>query len=534
MLKQLWRSLVRWFQRLFGTGGRRNPTPASVRSEPPKPLTDTDYEFLYSQLLEGVAHGWQQDRVLRFFESLGDRGQSSLWVGWLNRFGERLLASPAPNNELAARMVQLGQVGCGEIGEVSYDIGMQLLTRNAPARAVNPPPVSSIYEYEEFDAPEEEVPAVSEEGEEGGELKTVTLDELLVMLQQDSGLLQQISEQLQIETTDPQVIVQALVNQFNAANPSSVEEAENPSSAEEAEAWFNQGNQQASAGELSDAIASYDRCLAISPDNYIAWNNRGVMQKNLGQLQDAIASFSKAIEIKPDFYEAWNNQGNTFQDLDRLEEAIASFDKAVEIKANDPEAFYNRGLALENLNRYEEALASFDRVLQLQPNYSEVWMVRGETLHRLARYEEAIASYDQALQLKLDDWDSWIGRGKSALLSASLDPLLSSLSKVAQNNPALNQRGDEGQLASYEEGLKYVSQDTQPEGWGRLHQAIGNAYYERSQVNPEPNPLRQKAIIEYEQVLSSLPEADFPELHQEILQDLLQLQQSLGQPSEES
>ncbi|MBD2740655.1 tetratricopeptide repeat protein [Coleofasciculus sp. FACHB-1120] len=533
MLKQLWRSLVRWFQRLFGTGGRRNPTPASVRAEPPKPLTDTDYEFLYSQLLEGVAHGWQQDRVLRFFDSLGDRGQSSLWVGWLRRFGERLLASPAPNNELAARMVQLGQVGCGEIGEVSYDIGMQLLTRNAPARAVNPPSVSSVFEYEEYDAPEEEVPAVSEEGEEGGELKTVTLDELLVMLQQDNGLLQQISEQLQIETTDPQVIVQALLNQFNAANPPSAEEAETPSSsADEAEAWFNQGNQQANSGELSDAIASYDRCLDISPDNYIAWNNRGVMQKNLGQLPEAIASFGKAIEIKPDFYEAWNNQGNTFQDLDRLEEAIASFDKAVEIKRNDPEAFYNRGLALENLNRYEEALDSFDRVLQLQPNYPEVWMVRGETLHRLARYEEAIASYDQALQLKLDDWDSWIGRGKSALHSAKFDPLLSSVSQIAQNNPALNQRGDEGQLASYEEGLKYVSQETDPEGWGRLHQAIGNAYYERSQVNPEPDPLRRQALIEYQQVLSSLSQEDFPELHHEILQDLLQLQQSLGQPSE--
>ncbi|MBD0266522.1 MAG: hypothetical protein ICV78_28530, partial [Tolypothrix sp. Co-bin9] len=50
------------------------------------------------------------------------------------------------------------------------------------------------------------------------ELQTVTLDELFVMLQQDEGLRQQISQQLGIETDDPQLIVQELFNQFQAAN----------------------------------------------------------------------------------------------------------------------------------------------------------------------------------------------------------------------------------------------------------------------------------------------------------------------------
>jgi hypothetical protein len=109
----------------------------------PKPLSDTDYEFLYTQLLEGVTHGWQQPRVLRFFESLGDRGSQAEWVGWLRRFGDRLLASPVPNNELAARMVQLGQMGCGEISDVSYEIGMQLLTRS-PTRTGQREPVLSL------------------------------------------------------------------------------------------------------------------------------------------------------------------------------------------------------------------------------------------------------------------------------------------------------------------------------------------------------------------------------------------------------
>ena len=65
-----------------------------------------------------AAYGWQQARVLRFFEVLSDRGKQELWVGWLRRFGEKLLASPVPNNELAARMVQLNKLGYKELDKM--------------------------------------------------------------------------------------------------------------------------------------------------------------------------------------------------------------------------------------------------------------------------------------------------------------------------------------------------------------------------------------------------------------------------------
>ena len=38
------------------------------------------------------------------------------------------------------------------------------------------------------------------------------------MLQQDENLRLQVAQQLGIETNDPQIIIQALLNQFSAAN----------------------------------------------------------------------------------------------------------------------------------------------------------------------------------------------------------------------------------------------------------------------------------------------------------------------------
>lgn len=244
MLKQIWQWLRGLFRRLFGgeTSSQSSSYRNRVNSSSPNskegirevetlpPLADADYEYLFRQLLEGVAHGWDQQRVLRWFEGLKRRITEADWVAWLRRFGERVLASPAPNNELAMRLMLLGEQtqsisSLQEISHVTYDIGRQLLHRDAG---------NAILEYDGPDAFGTASPpdliALGQENEqldpEAAGLETITLDELLVRLQQDPNLLQVIAQQLGIETNEPQVIIQELLNQFNAANQSANDEAQ--------------------------------------------------------------------------------------------------------------------------------------------------------------------------------------------------------------------------------------------------------------------------------------------------------------------
>lgn len=194
------------------------------------PLADSDYEYLFRQLLEGVGHGWDQQRVSRWFEGLKGRITEADWVGWLRRFGERVLASPAPNDELAMRLVHLADQAQStpalqEIGNLAYDIGRQLLNRDSSG---------AIWEYEGPDASATEsfppLTALDQEGEqinqEAAATETITLDELLERLQQDPNLLQLIAQQLGIETNEPQVIIQELLNQFSGASQPANDEAE--------------------------------------------------------------------------------------------------------------------------------------------------------------------------------------------------------------------------------------------------------------------------------------------------------------------
>lgn len=226
MVWQMFRRLVQWlkkfFQRLFGGKRTHSQNRVNVQKELAPPLSDTDLEFLFTDLLEGVHQARGQGWAQKWLHNIEHRVPTERWVEWLQRFSEKLLASRTPNNELAARLVQLGDLGVGEVGDVAYNIGMQLLTR------IQGEP---IWEYEGPDAfaatfPGQETSFELEENLPGEDLQTVTLDELFLMLQQDENLRQQVAEQLAIETDDPEVLIQALIDQLQANGESASEEEE--------------------------------------------------------------------------------------------------------------------------------------------------------------------------------------------------------------------------------------------------------------------------------------------------------------------
>ena len=299
------------------------------------------------------------------------------------------------------------------------------------------------------------------------------------------------------------------------------------------QAWYNRGVALDKLGQFEQAIASYDKALEIKSDYHEAWINRGVVLDKLGKFEQAIASFDKALQIKPDYHNAWSNRGVVLENLGQIEEAIASFDKALQFKPDLHQSWNNRGVVLADLGQSEQGIASFDKALQFKPDDYEAWYNRGVALVDLGQFEQAIASYDKALQFKPDLLLAWCNRGFAAENSVSCDQQLASMSSIARQNPALNQRGYEGELASYQEGLKYCHQETHPEGWGELHRAIGNAHYFRGKGERDYRKYWHKAVAEYHQALITLTEEEkLRELHLGVVQDLVRVLFGLGKRAE--
>jgi tetratricopeptide (TPR) repeat protein len=288
-------------------------------------------------------------------------------------------------------------------------------------------------------------------------------------------------------------------------------------------AWGYRGNALDDLGRNEEAITSYDNALKIKPDDHLAWGCRGNPLVNLGRIEEAIASFDQALKIKPDWHEAWYNRGNVLLNLGRIEEAITSFDNALKFKPDKYEAWVNRGSALLNLGRLEEAITSFDNALKFKPD-KEAWSNRGVALFNLGRLEEAIASYDNVLSLTRGKyWQAWVNRASAVAQLVKKRTFVIHSLPLEMRHPDLEKPDYQGQLACLREGLKYVEQATDPEGWGMLYRETGIAHYYYARRQKNPAHFWQEAVPCYETALEALTEDQFPTAHLKTLQDLIRV-----------
>lgn len=694
MLKWLSQGLNRFLKHLFGRQQTHTAKEYKVVEKPPE-LTNADLEFLFTQLLEGVQQAQGRQWVLKYLQRMENRIPIERWLNWLLMFGERLLTSPAPNHQLAKQMVQLGELGIGRIGELAYNIGIQMLQRDAlteyeddeeqdqvdrttpqesilnspglelirkygdrlwdydeaeEARAMTPVPevlagnkpettvvgthhrgededfwdlmveeptaaevdqINSLLdlifeeptaaEVEQMDSfwdlmTEEPLPAPREQSLVNLDHKATSVpDDLLVRLDQDGDRVQQLAGELTTTDQGPTFFYQGL-QQVKARDllgairfyDQAIQQQQNCY-----EYWLNRGLTLFHLGNFAEAITAYDQAIELKPNSYQAWYNRGGTCGELGDFEGAIACFERAIEIQPHYPEPWSRKGSALLKLGLLWEAIANYDQAINLRPQDPENWYYRGIALAVAEQYSEAIAAYNQAVYIQPDYHEVWIDRGVVLFNLGQWAEAISSWDQALsiqpnlylawfnrgvaldnlghreeaiasyqqaitikpdfhlawynqavalfhlehfaaaitcydsalQIKQDYWEAWLGRATSA---GHLSPGTSSIVSINTNKPALRLGGHIGKLASLEEGLRYLRPDTHPEGWGRLHLAIANTYYDQGRKHPRPREYWHQAVAEYDQALLTLTTEDFPKLHLEVLQSLAKVLVGLG------
>ena len=389
MLRRIWQWLKSLWEKFLGLFSQPQIDTSETKSPSQSlpPLTDTDYDFLFAQLLEGVAQGWQPEKLQRFFDELGERGKAEVWQEWLQRFGERLLASPQPNDELAQRMVRFASLTRSlpfleSLGNLANNIGTELLSRdnsgaiweyNGPDAGLSSPPQPSLGENQENEA----------------------LENLVIKLQENPNLLATVAQQLEIQTTDPRIVIQAMVSQLGVGV-----ENQQGSPEQNSEIWAKLGLEQAKAGDLVGAVDSWESALNFKPDYHQVWYNRGKALVQLERWEEAIASHDKALEIKSDDYLAWNNRAEALGKLERWEEAIASCDKALEINSGYYLAWYNKANFLVSLGSLTEAVNCYDNSLEIKPNFYEGWYEQGNVFRDLGLMEKAYESWEHAGEIK--------------------------------------------------------------------------------------------------------------------------------------
>jgi protein O-mannosyl-transferase len=112
-------------------------------------------------------------------------------------------------------------------------------------------------------------------------------------------------------------------------------------------------------------MSLWNYVVAKDPQSHIGYNNRGNIFNERDQLNEAMADYQKAIAINPGFARALNNRGIVFAKAGRNAEALEDFNKAIAFKPDFEKAYYNRAMMEERLGRYDRALVDARKALEL-------------------------------------------------------------------------------------------------------------------------------------------------------------------------
>lgn len=97
--------------------------------------------------------------------------------------------------------------------------------------------------------------------------------------------------------------------------------------------WIERGDRQLQDGDYAGAILSYNRALALEPDNATVWSDRGDALLRSGQYLEAISSYDRAIELQPDYAKAFGNRGAARIAEGDIPAAIADLQQAADLFA---------------------------------------------------------------------------------------------------------------------------------------------------------------------------------------------------------
>lgn len=136
-------------------------------------------------------------------------------------------------------------------------------------------------------------------------------------------------------------------------------------SAQDAKGFYNQGVELARLGKAEEAIAAFDKSIALKADEYVAWYNRGIAKVMLQRYEDALTDFDKALLLNPGYKKAYLNRATTKKHLTDYDGAMADYNYILKYDSINMEAYYYRGLLYNLLGKRIEACTDFNHARRL-------------------------------------------------------------------------------------------------------------------------------------------------------------------------
>lgn len=165
------------------------------------------------------------------------------------------------------------------------------------------------------------------------------------------------------------------------------------------EAHYNLGVALAMAGKTAEAVTSYRRALALSPDYAHAHNNLGAALAAMALPVEAAAHYREALRLEPGYVEARVNQAVLLHRTGHRDEAVAAYRMALTIAPRHAVALTGLGSALQARGETEAAMAQYQTAIDAAPDYADAHYNLASVLQMTGRTKAALRELETAAVL---------------------------------------------------------------------------------------------------------------------------------------
>ena len=152
-------------------------------------------------------------------------------------------------------------------------------------------------------------------------------------------------------------------------------------------------------GTWKNGLTLWTNVIEKAPEGYFPYLNRGELFFKSGRLDEALADFDKAIAVIPSFYTLYNRLGVAYGENDDFDKAIECFNRSLAINTNDDMAHYYRGYTYSFINQDSRALEDYDKALELNQGNAKAHVQRGNLYLNTGKKALAVSDFQKACDL---------------------------------------------------------------------------------------------------------------------------------------
>jgi tetratricopeptide (TPR) repeat protein len=198
-------------------------------------------------------------------------------------------------------------------------------------------------------------------------------------------------------------------------------------------------------GRTAEAIAAFERAIALCPDAGAAYYNLTRARLLEGSCDDALVSCMLARDRLSKSAKVMGLLGDVKECLGDHVGAATAFGEAIQCEPRSPRWYDRRGQAWVDAGEYNRGILEHSRAIALQPDVPEYYMNRAiayemKSLHGLAEQD-----LNAAIRMKPDYYEALYNRGTLKLQRNDLDSAIRDFDAALEIRPslwqALNNRG---------------------------------------------------------------------------------------------